>query len=85
MDPLSAYGRSKAEGERLILEANPEAIIVRTSWLYGAYGERFVSVMRRLMSERDCISVINDQFGSPTWSRDLACAVAAMVGRSIFF
>ena len=83
VDPLSAYGRSKAEGERLIIEANTEAIIVRTSWLYGAYGESFVSVMRRLMSERDCIRVVNDQFGSPTWSRDLASAIAEIENTSV--
>jgi len=76
--PLSAYGRSKAAGERRVLEAHPEACIVRTQWLFGTGGGNFVETMLRLGSERKELSVVDDQFGSPTWSRDLASGLVTL-------
>jgi dTDP-4-dehydrorhamnose reductase len=71
--PLSAYGRSKAEGERLALAANPgRTLIVRTAWLYGQHGPNFAATMLRLAATGTRIQVVDDQFGQPTWSRDVA-------------
>lgn len=70
--PLGVYGRTKAEGERLVQEALPEAHIFRTAWLYGPRGKNFVFTMLSLMNSRDEIAVVNDQYGSPTCTIDLA-------------
>ena len=70
--PIGVYGESKADGEAKLLVANPDSIIVRTAWLYGLHGNNFVATMLRLMSERDEISVVSDQVGSPTYANDLA-------------
>jgi len=77
--PTGAYGRTKAEGERRVMAASRDAVIVRTAWLYGKHGPNFVYTMLRLMRERDGVSVVSDQYGSPTWARDLASAIHAMV------
>ena len=72
-DPLGAYGRTKAAGEELILEAHAHgSVIVRTAWLYGQHGPNFVSTMLRLAGERETLTVVDDQRGQPTWTRDLA-------------
>ena len=80
--PTGAYGRSKEEGERRVLSTNPASIIVRTAWLYGAHGPNFVFTMLRLMKERDLISVVADQRGSPTWARDLSAAIYQLITKS---
>jgi len=73
LNPISAYGRSKAEGERLALAAHPHGTyIVRTAWLYGAGGPNFVKTMLRLATSHDTVSVVTDQLGQPTWTGDLA-------------
>lgn len=74
--PTGAYGRTKAEGERRVLATAPDAVVVRTAWLYGRHGPNFVRTMLRLMAERTEIGVVADQRGSPTWARDLARALA---------
>jgi dTDP-4-dehydrorhamnose reductase len=76
--PISAYGRSKAAGEQAALAAHPGACIVRTQWLYGFGGSNFVETMLRLGSERDALSVVDDQIGSPTWAHDLAAALVLL-------
>lgn len=76
VSPASAYGRTKAEGETRLAIACPGAVIVRTAWLYGRHGPNFVSTMLRLMAEKDELGVVMDQKGSPTWSYDLAMALA---------
>jgi dTDP-4-dehydrorhamnose reductase len=77
--PACVYGLTKRDGERAVLENNPWSYIVRTAWLYGRYGGNFVRTMLRLMNERDEVKVVDDQRGSPTWARDLAEILAAIV------
>lgn len=79
LDPLGAYGRTKAAGERLVREAHPGAHIVRTAWLYGEHGASFPRTMLRLAAERDTVSVVTDQLGQPTWTRDLASAIVSLL------
>lgn len=71
--PVSAYGRTKAVGEELVLAAHPTgAFVIRTAWLYGAHGPNFAKTMRRFAAERETLTVVNDQVGQPTWTMDLA-------------
>ncbi|MEW5908447.1 MAG: dTDP-4-dehydrorhamnose reductase [Thermodesulfobacteriota bacterium] len=72
IEPLGAYGKSKADGERHIRESLKTHIIVRTSWLYGAHGHNFVKTMLRLGKEKPVLRVVSDQFGCPTCAADLA-------------
>lgn len=72
VNPLSVYGESKLEGERVLQSMSPEWIIIRTSWLYSTYGDNFVKSMIRLMTERDSLKVVEDEIGSPTYAGDLA-------------
>ncbi len=73
--PNTAYGRTKRAGEELLLVVCPEAIIIRTAWLYSAYGNNFVKTMIRLGNERDNLNVVFDQIGTPTYAADLAAAI----------
>ena len=70
--PLSVYGSTKLEGEEAIQKNLKEHFIVRTAWLYGEFGNNFVYTMLKLLSEKDAIKVVNDQQGTPTWTKDLA-------------
>ncbi|PRD52098.1 dTDP-4-dehydrorhamnose reductase [Sphingobacterium gobiense] len=70
--PLNIYGLTKWKGEQAIQKWAPENIIIRTSWVYSAYGNNFVKTMIRLLHEREELSVVHDQIGSPTYARDLA-------------
>ncbi len=80
--PRSAYGRTKRDGEIAVRELLPDAgFVVRTAWVYGATGANFVKTMVRLEGQRDTVDVVDDQHGSPTWSRDLASGLVAL-GRS---
>ncbi len=72
--PLSVYGRTKLEGEKMAAK-NPEYMIIRTSWLYSIYGSNFVKTMRNLGSQQSEIGVVADQWGSPTSAHDLAKAI----------
>lgn len=79
-NPVSAYGRTKAEGEKLALELNPgRTVIVRTAWLYGAHGPNFARTMLRLATERDSLTVVDDQVGQPTWTRDVALQIKRLI------
>jgi len=69
--PASAYGRTKLHGEQAV-SRHPEAYIVRTAWLYGVHGQNFVKTMLGLEQTKETLSVVDDQVGQPTWSRDLA-------------
>ena len=70
--PLNIYGESKLLGEKLIAENMKKFFIIRTSWLFGENGKNFVDTMAVLGKEKDEVSVVNDQFGSPTYTKDLA-------------
>ena len=70
--PINTYGESKLLGENLIQENTDKYFIIRTSWLFGMHGQNFVKTMLKLAEEGRQISVVNDQFGKPTYTRDLA-------------
>jgi dTDP-4-dehydrorhamnose reductase len=80
--PINVYGQTKLAGEQACLRENPEAIVIRTSWVYSRFGNNFVKTMSRLMQERDQLSVVNDQIGSPTYAADLAQAIMTIVTHS---
>lgn len=75
VNPVNFYGKSKLKGEEIALETLPSATIIRTSWVYSSFGNNFVKTMLRLMKERESISIVNDQVGSPTYAADLAAAI----------
>jgi dTDP-4-dehydrorhamnose reductase len=72
--PVNYYGKTKADGEQMALAANPDSIIIRTSWVFSSHGNNFVKTMIRLMKERDSLNIVGDQQGRPTYARDLATA-----------
>ena len=77
--PATAYGRTKLAGEQAVRAALPDrSYVVRTAWVYGAAGKNFVKTMARLEAERDTLTVVADQIGSPTWSADLARGLVAL-------
>ena len=77
-NPLSAYGRSKLEGEKAAL-THYGSMIIRTSWLYSSFGQNFVKTIIRLANEKDSLSVVSDQIGSPTYACDLAEAIMQII------
>jgi dTDP-4-dehydrorhamnose reductase len=79
--PLGIYGQSKWAGEERIRAVQGQYLIVRTAWLYGRYGNNFVKTMLRLAREREVLRVVDDQHGCPTWTKDLAGALAAICQR----
>lgn len=80
-NPVNVYGVSKLRGEALCLLYNPDAIIIRTAWVYAVQGHNFVKTMLRLMKERPAINVVSDQVGAPTYATDLAKAMLEIVNR----
>jgi dTDP-4-dehydrorhamnose reductase len=80
LEPLSIYGESKLAGE-LNAAMAPEFLIVRTQWLYGIHGKNFVETMLRLATEKSELAVVVDQIGSPTFTKDLAAAVKALLDK----
>ena len=79
--PLSAYGRSKLEGEQGIVQASGRYIILRTSWVYAARGKNFAKIMLRLARERNTLNVVNDQIGAPTGAELIADVTGHIIRR----
>lgn len=77
--PRTAYGRTKYEGEKRLLAVCPEAVILRTAWLYSTFGNNFVKTMIRLGKEKDQLGVVFDQIGTPTYAADLAWAIFTVI------
>lgn len=79
--PLNIYGASKAAGEDAVRQNWPCHLIIRTSWIYSLYGHNFLNTMLRLGKEREEISIVDDQCGTPTWAGDLVTGIAHIVAR----
>lgn len=79
-NPLSVYGSSKLGGERHVLNADASGIVLRTAWVYAATGRNFVLTMLRLMREKEQISVVCDQIGTPTSAASLGAAIWSLIG-----
>lgn len=78
-NPKTTYGTTKRDGEKLLMKTAPDSIIIRTAWLYSPYGRNFVKTMIALGREKDALSVVCDQIGTPTCAADLAAAIFAVV------
>jgi dTDP-4-dehydrorhamnose reductase len=79
--PVSVYGASKLAGEKALAESGARHMIFRTSWVYGARGKNFLLTILKLARERETLRVVADQYGAPTWSRDLARMTAEVIGQ----
>lgn len=79
VNPVSVYGKTKAAGEKALMKTAKTCAVVRTAWLYSPFGANFVKTMRRLGTEKNKISVVADQVGSPTCAADLAAAIADLL------
>jgi len=77
--PISIYGKSKLAGENEILKVMDNYFIIRTSWLYSEHGNNFFKTMRELAKNKDELSIVNDQIGSPTYAKDLAQVVLKII------
>jgi len=82
--PSSVYGKSKLEGEQVLMESCNDAVILRTSWLYSSFGNNFVKTMMKLGTERDNLNVIFDQVGTPTYAADLADSILNIISHESF-
>jgi dTDP-4-dehydrorhamnose reductase len=78
-NPLGVYGVSKLGGERQVLNGAAAGIVLRTAWVYAAAGRNFVLTMLRLMRDRDQVSVVCDQIGTPTWAAGIAAAIWGLI------
>ncbi|AYH06440.1 dTDP-4-dehydrorhamnose reductase [Pectobacterium parmentieri] len=81
-NPLSVYGKTKLAGEQAVTKVSPEAMIVRTAWVFSEYGTNFVKTMLRLAKERDTLNIVNDQRGCPTYAGDLAQAIISLLEKN---
>jgi len=83
-NPISVYGKSKLAGEQYVAVLSNKYFIVRTSWLYGEHGPNFVKTMLRLAKEKTELTVVDDQVGSPAYTKDLAGFIADLVGTELY-
>jgi dTDP-4-dehydrorhamnose reductase len=81
-NPISVYGRSKLKGEQYVRDLVKDALIVRTQWLYGRHGKNFIASILRLAREKGALKIVDDQIGSPTYTVDLARAIAVLIHRN---
>jgi dTDP-4-dehydrorhamnose reductase len=81
-NPISIYGKTKRKGELEILQSDIDALIIRTTWLYSAYGHNFVKTMLKLAASNAQLNIVSDQIGRPTYANDLAEALIALVNRT---
>lgn len=84
VDPQSAYGRTKLHGEEAVAASGCRAIVLRTAWLYSEWGSNFLKTMLRLTAERETVSVVFDQVGSPTYAGDLALAIFSIIENGMY-
>jgi dTDP-4-dehydrorhamnose reductase len=82
-NPLSAYGRTKLEGESAIRDSGAAHLVFRTEWVYGRSGKNFLLTILRLASEREELRIVHDQIGAPTWCREIARGTAAVIARAL--
>lgn len=82
-NPINIYGKTKRDGELVILENDPSAIIIRTSWLFSEYNNNFVKTMLKLAIEKSEITIVDDQLGNPTYAGDLAKAILDLFKKEI--
>lgn len=82
-NPLSVYGRSKRDGEERVLANNPLSVILRTEWIYGNDGESFITKVVRAARQRGRVEVVDDQRGAPTYAKDLAEPVSALIRKRV--
>lgn len=78
-NPLGIYGLSKWQGEQAVRQELPDAIIMRTAWVYGIHGDNFVKTILRLAAEREELGVIDEQIGTPSWTGDIVHAIMALI------
>jgi len=78
-NPRGNYAKTKLAGEKYLLRKRSDAIIIRTSWVYSSYGNNFVKTMQRLGRERDSLNIVADQFGAPTYAKDLATTILDII------
>lgn len=81
--PASVYGTTKLAGEKSVLGHCEKAVVIRTAWLYSTFGNNYVKTMIRLGRERDSLGIVFDQIGTPTYARDLARAIYAIINKGI--
>ena len=81
--PNSVYGSTKLDGEKAVMAACEQSVIIRTAWLYSTFGNNFVKTMIRLGKEKPELGVIFDQIGTPTYARDLAVAIFAAINQGV--
>ena len=80
-NPQSVYGKSKLLGENELLKNNPNAYILRTAWVYGEYRNNFPKIIAKKLKNGENLEVVNDQIGSPTWTKDLSKAIIEIVNK----
>lgn len=83
-EPIGVYGRTKREGEEIILNSNLPALIIRTSWVFSSFGKNFLKTMLRLGNEKESLNVVSDQYGCPTYAYDLAQAINEIINSNRF-